>query len=50
MKGRETAISITRDYTFGWRDYSTSDEKNGVFRYLLVEVDPLLDEECRVLS
>jgi hypothetical protein len=44
MKGREKAISLTREYTFGWKDYSTFDKKNGVFRYLLVEVIPMSDQ------
>jgi hypothetical protein len=39
MKGREEAISLTQDYSFGWNDYAKVDGKNGLFRYLMVEVD-----------
>jgi hypothetical protein len=39
MKGREEAISLTRDFSFGWKDYANVDGKNGLFRYLMVEVD-----------
>jgi hypothetical protein len=40
IKGREKAISLTRDYLFGWREYSKFQMKNGEFRYLMVEVEP----------
>ena len=50
MKGREKIISLTRDYVFGWRDYAKFETKNGVFRYLLVEVDPLMTLQPKAKS
>jgi len=38
-KGRP-AFDLTRDYECGWKDYVKFDSKNGLFRYLLVEVEP----------
>jgi hypothetical protein len=40
MRGREMAISLTRDYVFGWKEYADLRKKNGVFRYLIVEIKP----------
>lgn len=40
MRRREKEILLTRDYALGWKDYSKFETKNGVFRYLLVEVEP----------
>lgn len=40
MKGREKPIPLTRDYVIGWRDYSRTAANNGLFRSLLVQVEP----------
>ena len=40
MRKREKPISLTHDYVFGWKDYWQQEQKNGVFRYLMVEIEP----------
>ena len=40
MKGREKPISLIRDHVLGWNEYASFDKKkNGVFRYLIVDVE-----------
>jgi len=39
MRGREKSIDLTRDYVFSWKDYADHGTRNGVFRYLLVDVE-----------
>ena len=39
MKGREKPISLIRDHVLGWKDYADFGKKNGVFRYLIVDVE-----------
>lgn len=45
MDGRTEPIVLMHDYAFEWRDYSKFECKNGVFRYLLVEVEPIVLEQ-----
>lgn len=49
-KGREKPIRLTHDYYLRWKDYAKFDGKNGVFRYLLVEVEPLPSEQRKAMA
>ena len=39
MKGHEKPISLVRDYVLGWKDYMDFGKKNGLFRFLIVDVE-----------
>lgn len=38
-RGREKPITLIRDHVFGWNDYAKWEEKNGRFRFLVVDVE-----------
>jgi hypothetical protein len=43
MRFREMPINLTAEYTARWMDYSALDSsKNGLFRHLLISIDPNL--------
>lgn len=43
MKGHEKPINLVQDYVLGWKDYRDFGGKNGLFRFLIVDV-----EKCSV--
>lgn len=38
-RGREKNLTLIRDYVFGWKDYADFRVGNGLFRYLIVDVE-----------
>jgi len=40
-RGREKSLTLIRDYVFGWKDYAVFGEGNGLFRFLIIDVESL---------
>jgi hypothetical protein len=38
-RGRDKNLTLIRDYVFGWKDYAIFWIRNGLFRYLIGDVE-----------
>lgn len=38
-RGREDPVVLTHDYVLGWKDYANYPQKNGTFRYLIIDIE-----------